>query len=229
MPFLYCFRPVLVFPKAIHFLEIVNLITAVTFDGVMYYFFGGKTVVYFVLSTVLGLSLHPISGHFIAEHYVFKEGHETYSYYGPLNAITYNVGYHNERKNEFSSNAVAENRGCFFFRSWFPVYTRSKFAESAQNCFGVLRSSPVLQQVRSANRHPAQRMVLWSRDPFSLSSWTKVLYDFVMDENVGPWSRITRPSKVGRVLMPSQQEYEQQIKEIVKQDWFIDVFIVHRW
>lgn len=98
MPFLYSLRPIFVFPKAIHLLEIVNWITALTFDGLMFYYFGGKTVAYFLLSTCLGLSLHPISGHFIAEHYVFKPGHETYSYYGPLNAITYNVGYHNERK-----------------------------------------------------------------------------------------------------------------------------------
>lgn len=105
----------LIFPKAIHVLEIVNIITAVTFDSIMYYFFGAKTTVYFVLSTVLGLSLHPISGHFIAEHYVFKEGHETYSYYGPLNAITYNVGYHNERKNDYPPPVLLETmRVCSF-------------------------------------------------------------------------------------------------------------------
>ena len=98
MPFLYSFRPMFILPKPIHILEILNTIFALTFDGVMLYYFGTKTALYFPLSTVLGLSLHPISGHFIAEHYVFQKGHETYSYYGPLNAITYNVGYHNERE-----------------------------------------------------------------------------------------------------------------------------------
>lgn len=106
MPLLYSLRPMFIFPKPVHLLEVINLIIALTFDGLMFYCFGGKTASYFILSTMLGLSIHPISGHFIAEHYVFNEGQETYSYYGPLNAITYNVGYHNERK---------RNKKTFFF------------------------------------------------------------------------------------------------------------------
>lgn len=95
-PLFYTLRPVLVLPKTVTFLEVVNWAIQIAFDVLIYYVFGLKAISYLWLGTLLGLGLHPIAGHFIAEHYVFIKGYETYSYYGPLNLITFNVGYHNE-------------------------------------------------------------------------------------------------------------------------------------
>jgi sphingolipid delta-4 desaturase len=96
LPLLYSLRPIIVMPKKITRLEVINASIQILFDVSVFYFFGVNSLIYLLLGTLLGLGFHPISGHFIAEHYVFIKGYETYSYYGPLNLITFNVGYHNE-------------------------------------------------------------------------------------------------------------------------------------
>lgn len=100
-------------------LHFLNIVIQVAFNAMMVYTLGWRTLAYFIFSSFLAGSLHPCAGHFIAEHYIFSglrtvvpsgkaqevlknaaEGvpkpEETYSYYGPLNLLTYNVGLHNE-------------------------------------------------------------------------------------------------------------------------------------
>jgi sphingolipid delta-4 desaturase len=60
------------------------------------WFFGWWPVAYLFLSTIFSLGVHPVGARWIQEHFVFNEGQETYSYYGPLNKLSFNMGYHNE-------------------------------------------------------------------------------------------------------------------------------------
>jgi sphingolipid delta-4 desaturase len=95
-PAFYALRPMFVKPKVMSKWEAINWITQLSFDFAVFYFLGLKSLLYLVIGTLLGLGLHPCAGHFIAEHYQFVKGYETYSYYGPCNRLNLNVGYHYE-------------------------------------------------------------------------------------------------------------------------------------
>ncbi|XP_078254981.1 sphingolipid delta(4)-desaturase DES1 [Rhinoraja longicauda] len=151
-PLFYATRPLYINPKPITHLEITNLVVQLTFNLLIYHLWGVKPIVYMLAGSLLGMGLHPISGHFIAEHYMFLKGHETYSYYGPLNLITFNVGYHNEHHD-------------------FP---------SVPGCR--------LPQVKKIAADYYDNMPQYS-------SWVKVLYDFIMDDTISPYSRIKRTVK----------------------------------
>ena len=95
-PFFYSLRPMFVNPKKPLPLEIVNMVLQFSFDAMIVHCWGGKALLFLIASSLMGMGLHPVAGHFISEHYMFTKGYETFSYYGPLNYVTFNVGYHNE-------------------------------------------------------------------------------------------------------------------------------------
>lgn len=75
---------------------VLNVLLAVSFDLAVIYFIGPMAFLYLFISTFFGLGLHPVGARWIQEHYVVNPPQETYSYYGSLNALTFNIGYHNE-------------------------------------------------------------------------------------------------------------------------------------
>jgi sphingolipid delta-4 desaturase len=76
---------------------LLNLTVQVAFIAAVAHFAGLGALAYLALSSVFAVGLHPVGARWIQEHYlVFPGGQETFSYYGPLNAVALNVGYHNE-------------------------------------------------------------------------------------------------------------------------------------
>ena len=75
---------------------VANWITVVAFDVAIWMVFGPKALVYLVASFFFAVGLHPLGARWIQEHFLTDDPQETYSYYGPINRIAMNVGYHNE-------------------------------------------------------------------------------------------------------------------------------------
>jgi len=57
---------------------------------------GVKAITYLLASFFFSIGLHPLGGRWVQEHLATSEPQETYSYYGPLNLLSLNVGHHNE-------------------------------------------------------------------------------------------------------------------------------------
>ncbi len=88
----YALRPGFVSSQRITSWHIWNIATQLVFDYILIKTFGVKPFIYLVMSSFFAGSLHPCAGHFIAEHYLWDGlEQETYSYYGPLNILAYNV------------------------------------------------------------------------------------------------------------------------------------------
>lgn len=118
----------------------INLALALTFDFLIVYFFGWNALVYLLFSFFLSIGLHPVGARWIQEHYTPDGSQETFSYYGPINIIALNVGYHNEH-HDFPSipwnnlpkiKAIAPEyyNNIKFHTSWFKLWLTFLFDNS---------------------------------------------------------------------------------------------------
>src|SRR6266550_988369 len=76
---------------------VANVIVQAAFDAAVWVVLGPKALAYFALAFFFSIGLHPLGARWIQRHYLMEGGEqETFSYYGPLNRLAFNVGYHNE-------------------------------------------------------------------------------------------------------------------------------------
>jgi sphingolipid delta-4 desaturase len=75
---------------------IYNAIAVFAFDVAILYFCGANGLLYLFLSFWFSVGLHPLGARWIQEHFTVDPEQETFDYYGPLNFVALNIGYHNE-------------------------------------------------------------------------------------------------------------------------------------
>lgn len=73
-----------------------NVLAVLTVDTLVLVLLGPASLCFLLCSTLFALGLHPLGGRWLQEHYLTERTQETYSYYGPGNLVSFNVGYHNE-------------------------------------------------------------------------------------------------------------------------------------
>ena len=74
-----------------------NWVAQIAFNVGMWLWLGPVGFLYFFLSFWFSVSLHPVGARWIQEHYlILSPDQETTSYYGRLNGVHLNIGYHNE-------------------------------------------------------------------------------------------------------------------------------------
>ena len=94
-PFTYSIRPMFLQPKPVGYMEvrpsrvvslkcnrrslfsftqIANFVFIILTNALVWNFWGARSVAYMVGSTLIGMSLHPVSGHLISEHFEYTSG-----------------------------------------------------------------------------------------------------------------------------------------------------------
>ena len=128
-----------------------NLVVQIIFDAAIWIFFGPKAFFFLLLSFFFSVGLHPLGARWIQEHYLTLDEHqETYSYYGPLNVVAFNVGFHNEhhdfpsipwnRLPRLKKQAASFYDSLQYHRSWTRLFFRFLFDKKVSLYGRILRT-----------------------------------------------------------------------------------------
>jgi sphingolipid delta-4 desaturase len=115
----------------------LNFLVQVIFVTLIIWLFGFKGIAYLLMSFFFSVGLHPLGARWIQEHYLTDGEQETYSYYGVLNTVAFNVGYHNEHHDfpsvpwnklpEIKNTAPAFYNSLSSHTSWTKLFFRFLF------------------------------------------------------------------------------------------------------
>ncbi len=136
-PVIEVLRPLRVRPRRVDAWIVANLVLVLASDAAVAWIAGWNGLAYLLCSTLFGVGLHPVGARWIQEHYTFRAGQETNSYYGPLNRIAYNIGNHHEHHDleripwvhlpKLKAAAPELYDGLFAHRSWTRLLLRFLF------------------------------------------------------------------------------------------------------
>jgi sphingolipid delta-4 desaturase len=142
----------------------INLAVVLASDALVLALLGPKALVYVVGSTIFGLGLHPCGARWIQEHYTVVPGQETYSYYGPINRVAFNIGYHNEHHDlpavpwrhlpHVKALAPEFYDGLYAHPSYTRLLLRFLFDRDLDLYSRITRERPALRRVAPADEAP---------------------------------------------------------------------------
>ncbi len=129
---------------------VANWVVQISFNVAIWMFFGPKAFFFLLLSFFFSVGLHPLGARWIQEHYLtLDEKQETYSYYGPLNALAFNVGYHNEHHDfpsiPWNKLPALKNQAPEYYdslkshNSWTKLFVRFLFDKNISLYMRILR------------------------------------------------------------------------------------------
>lgn len=97
VPILQSFRPMRM--KGVPIVDkwsLTNLAVQIIFNLLIFFTIGLSGLLYLLLSNIFALGLNPLGARWIQEHFRLAPNQETFSYYGWVNTLVFNAGYHVE-------------------------------------------------------------------------------------------------------------------------------------